>query len=223
MSGTFTIIPEKSATVQPGDQVTDSFTLEKKKSQPGHFFVNDVVVSSNQTPQTPIAIWHYALSHEGRHKKFEDLTELNEVLEAVEESSMKFSVTYTAPGSTSPLAVATTLTASLMHQGVSIDQEMAFVTDKVAASPAATGELATLAEKLYSDFEGFDVLSDSDIQKVLKHADTKVASIVNSKIPAGNVTPEFFAEALAVHDLVDDLYGKLLERAQPPEHPDEVP
>ena len=100
---------------------------------------------------------------------------------------------------------------------------MAFVTDKVAASPAATGELATLAEKLYSDFEGFDVLSDSDIQKVLKHADTKVASIVNSKIPAGNVTPEFFAEALAVHDLVDDLYGKLLERAQPPEHPDEVP
>jgi hypothetical protein len=83
-------------------------------------------------------------------------------------------------------------------------------------------ELHALAKTLYKDYETFDGSAIQTVQDDLKDADTKVTTIVNGTTPI-DVNHHVFAHALAIHDLVDDLYNALLEKAQPPERVDDIP
>ncbi|MFZ0032166.1 MAG: hypothetical protein WAK84_09875 [Candidatus Cybelea sp.] len=226
---------ERELTISPGEGsvvvptaygVTDTFTL-KKKSDTAQFSVEDVTIKPH------VQNIQYQVTYEEGHILTTSpwgapVLALKTSVKAVPLNclTIDINVRYTvAAGLSFPEGqpIVTELTASLTH-----DKHTETVTTSVfnvvgtsAADPVA--EVGLLARTLYADYEGIDTLPGGDIQKLLKNADTTVASIVNSKIPPADVTPEVFAQALAIHDLVDDLYNGLLEKAQPPELVDAVP
>ena len=201
--------------------MTDIFTL-KKKSDSAQFSVEDVQIKPH-IPHT-YELWYPGIASTSTIQTLNDLK--HDVTHLVPPSnSIQISVKYAVSTSLhfpEGQAIVTELTASLTHEthAETITTSVINVVGNLAADPIA--EVGVLAGTLYNDYEEFDALPDRDIQKALKNADTTVASIVNGTASI-NVQPNVFAQALAIHDLVDDLYGKLLERAQPPELVDVVP
>jgi hypothetical protein len=221
-----TISPDEGSVVWTGKHVTDTFRL-KKKSDSAKFAVEHVRVKP-QIPPPPAGQLSYSLTYSGITLEPLSLDKLkHDVATAVPLTchSIDISVIYKVPPGpnfSEGQSVVTELTASLTHEkhAETITTSVFHVVGTLAADPVA--ELGVLAGTLYADYEEFDTLPDGDIQKTLKNADTTVASIVNGTASI-DVKPNVFAEALAIHDLVDDLYGKLLEKAQPPERVDVVP
>jgi hypothetical protein len=219
-----TISPDEGSVVVPtilGVSVADTFRL-KKKSDTAKFSVEDVKIKSHIPPTPPVS---YTLKPST--SAAQSFTSLNHFKHAVEmlsaaDLSIQITVGYSVPTYSEGQSIVTELTASLTHDkhAETTTTSVVHVVGTSATDPVA--EVGALAGTLYADYEEFDALPDGDIRKALKHADNTVASIVNSAAPI-NVTPRVFAEALAVHDLVDDLYDKLLEKAQPPERVDVVP
>ncbi len=92
--------------------------------------------------------------------------------------------------------IITELTASLTHEthAETVTTSVFHMVGSATDAAAELGELGVLAGTLYTDYEEFDALPDGDIQKALKHADTKVASIVNGTTSI-NVTHKVFARS----------------------------
>jgi hypothetical protein len=224
-----TILPSEGSVVTSasgGNIVADTFTL-KKKSEQAHFSVEDINVKPH-TAASNITYWLQAGG--GAPQGPFNLANLMGAVSGLphHHQSIVITVDYTVPLPLPPLnfpegqLIVTELTASLTHEkhAETVTTSVFHVVGTSTTDPVA--EVGVLAGTLYTDYEEFDALSDSDIQKALKNADTTVAAIVNGTASI-NVSPNVFAQALAVHDLVDDLYGKLLEKAQPPERVDVVP
>ncbi|MGA8098093.1 MAG: hypothetical protein WB810_05460 [Candidatus Cybelea sp.] len=220
-----TISPDEGSVVVPAASkvsVSDTFKL-KKQSENAKFSVDDIKIKSHIPPTLPVS---YALNP-SISGPLHSLHHFKNVVDGLSKDvlSIEITVAYNVSGVSEGQPIITELTAGLTHEKhaetvtTSVFHMVGSATDAAAELAA---ELGVLAGTLYADYEEFDTLPDGDIQKALKHADTKVASIVNGTTSI-NVTDKVFAEALAVHDLIDDLYGKLLERAQPPELVDVVP
>ncbi|MGB6520092.1 MAG: hypothetical protein WBE79_16480 [Candidatus Cybelea sp.] len=206
------------------NNVADIFTL-KKKSEHAHFSIEDINVKPHAIPASAIT---YGLQPANGYVSGSSLQNLKDAVSGLphHHQSIVITVGYAVP--LPPLnfpegqLIVTELTASLTHEkhAETVTTSVFHVVGNTLTDPIA--EVGVLAGTLYTDYEEFDALHDRDIQKALKNADTTVASIVNSSASI-DVKPSVFAQALAIHDLVDDLYGKLLEKAQPPERVDVVP
>jgi hypothetical protein len=97
------------------------------------------------------------------------------------------------------------------------------------SNPDWHAELKRLADHLDHEYKTFSEAykldhktAEAKVLEHLKHADKEVHNFVNGT-PSVQVTPAVFAHALAIHDLVDDLYDDLIEKTQPPERPDIEP
>lgn len=216
--------------VTPGMEFTEHFRLVNESGQKAHIELSSIEfkVGDGQFDDGTSSITGVALNDE----------DLKVTLQS------PFATLRDAISNLSPLPKNGSLTIEFSHIAPSAE-ENAILTSKVCAyavvgpvtttpstSPTCgtaksrmTGHgkwLAHLAHELDREYKDVKKFKSRAVLDSLKHADKKVAGFVNGTVKE-KPTPNEFAHALAVHDLVDNLYDDLLERAEPPEELDIEP